>query len=671
LALWLLGIGPVGAQSLGWAPQATMALGNDGNLYGTTYSSVNGWGTIFKMSPSGRLITLHNFGLGGGRHALALTKGKDGNFYGTTLEWGVHNQGTVFKMTPGGQLTTLYTFSAAGDPNTPVAPLTLGQDGNLYGTTEGGGAYGKGTVFQITPSGALTILYSFNTSPYYSIPNGLAVGQDGNLYGTTNHGGTSGRGTVFQITPGGAFTSLYSFSGSDGSNPDSALALGKDGNFYGTTGGGGANNKGTIFRITPSGSLTTLYSFTGGSDGKSPVAGLTMGWDGNFYGATTAGGPYQGGTLFWITTSGILTTLFSFTEGLDGWAPSLGLTQGTDGSFYGTALTSFNGFGTVYKISPGGELHLLHTFNGNDGATPVTTLTMGKDGNFYGTTSGGGASSNGTIFRITPGGVFTSLYSFRGGNDGANPNALALDREGYLYGTCANGGAYSDGTIFKITPSGVFTLLYTFSAQNPDYTNADGANPSCTLVQGTDGDFYGGTSGYGGAYGWGTMFQITPSGTFTTLYSFTGGDDGASPVTSLILGKDGNFYGTAWPANTGNGSIFQMTPSGVLTTLYSFGGTSDGGYPMSLTQDKDGNFYGNAQSGGAWYNGTIFQMTPSGALTTLYSFGGILDGAMGWNAVTLGKDGNIYGSCQQGGANQGGTLFQITPAGAFTTLWMF
>jgi uncharacterized repeat protein (TIGR03803 family) len=310
-------------------------------------------------------------------------------------------------VTTNGTLTTLFSFNgsigenpSAGIGENPVAALTLGNDGNFYGTTEDGGNSGCGTVFKVTTNGTLTTLFSFtrNNGVYpRAFPEAaLTLGNDGNFYGTTPSGGSSGLGNVF--TTYGGFTALVSFANTNGENP-SALTLGNDGNFYGTTYGGGSNNIGTVFKVTTNGTLTTLVSFKG-SYLAYPQAGLTLGTDGNFYGTTYGGGSsIYYGTVFKVTTNGTLTTLSSF-SGTNGANPEAALTLGTDGNFYGTTYGGgSNNIGTVFKVTTNGALTTLISFNGSNGGYPRAALTLGNDGNFYGTTSGG-SSSGGTVFRL-------------------------------------------------------------------------------------------------------------------------------------------------------------------------------------------------------------------------------------------------------------------------------
>ena len=258
------------------------------------------------------------------------------------------------------------------------------------------------------------------------------------------------------------FTTLHSFQVfTNGATPYAGLVQGSDGYFYGTTSGGGTNNTGTVFKINPSEALTSLYSFTGGTDGANPQAGLVQGSDGNLYGTTVNGGTNNAGTVFKISATGVLTTLYSFSGGSDGGNPQAGLVQGSDASFYGTTSGGgTNNTGTVFKISTNGALTRLYSFgsvqdtNGValDGAGPVAGLVQGSDGYIYGMTYACGTNYYGTVFRISTNGVLTSLYSFTGGNDGGNPQAaLVQASDGSFYGTTGGGGAGGAGTVFRLT----------------------------------------------------------------------------------------------------------------------------------------------------------------------------------------------------------------------------
>jgi uncharacterized repeat protein (TIGR03803 family) len=377
----------------------------------------------------------------GGQPHGRLVQDRNGNFYGTTEIGGQNNSGTIFKMTPKGRLVWSVSFTGENGAN-PEAGLVQDDFGFLYGTASGGGHYGNGTVFKISPEGRFIWFASFDGTNGANLEAELMEGRDGNLYGTTSAGGKYGLGTVFEINRQGRIKSLYSFSGyDDGAQPVSGLVRGDDGDFYGTTSHGGLIfagvpddyggpfsdgpfGDGTVFKISPHGVLTTLYAF--GSitnadgislDGANPSGRLTQGDDHNFYGTTGKGGYSYAGTVFKITPNGILLWSYSF-DITHGSQPYAGLAQGRDGDFYGT--TTFGGandisgyyevsdFGTVFKITPDGDFSTLYSFgletdlNGNplDGAFPFAGLTMGTDGALYGSTAGGYVNP-GIIFRLS------------------------------------------------------------------------------------------------------------------------------------------------------------------------------------------------------------------------------------------------------------------------------
>lgn len=368
-------------------------------------------------------------------------------------------------------------------------------------------------------------------------------------------------------SPAQTFTTLVNFDGTDGENPFyTSLVRGTDGNLYGTTPYGGANRAGTVFKMTPSGTLTMLYSFCAQSDctdGETPQTGLVLGTDGNFYGTTYAGGSGTActggcGTVFKITSGGTLTTLHSF-DSTDGAFPFGGaLIQATNGSFYGTTSSGGVVGGTLFKITSGGTFTLLHSFEGPDGSEPVGGLIQATDGNLYGTTFRGGANGVGTVFKVTLAGTLTTLYSFctqSGCTDGENPlGGLVQASNGIFYGTTYDGGANNGGTVFNVTSGGTLTTLYNFGS-------LDGFNPEAALIQATDGNFYG-TTYLGGANDEGTVFKITSVGTLTTLDSFcseSGCADGETPAGALVQATNGTFYGaTPGGGTNGDGTVFSL-----------------------------------------------------------------------------------------------------------------
>lgn len=356
--------------------------------------------------------------------------------------------------------------------------------------------------------------------------------------------------------------------------------------------------------------FTTLAFF---SDSSSVFSALTQGTDGNLYGTSNNGGTKGFGSVFSVTSSGVLTTVYSFCAEVncaDGSFPFSALALGRDGNFYGTTQNGgTGGLGTVFKISPNGAFTVIHSFDGTDGSYPDAGLVLGSDGNFYGTTSFGGAANSclgqcGTIFKITPSGTLTTLHSFEG-DDGDAPFApLVQGTDGSFYGTTVFGGTGntcnggSCGTVFKITPGGRFTSLHSF-------TYTDGQEPFAPLVQSAGGGFYG-TTFKGGdtnfhscTAGCGTVFKITSGGTFATVHKFHGGD-GGNPESGLVQATDGSFYGES--QLSGDGEIFNLSLPSTLATLYSFSAASGGGGNTPVVQATDGKFYGTYGVPGAVFS---------------------------------------------------------------------
>jgi uncharacterized repeat protein (TIGR03803 family) len=374
------------------------------------------------------LTVLHDFTkLDGSYPTNGLLLATDGNFYGTTPTGGPGSNnnadfGTVFRITPDGEFTNLLNFT--GDNGThPYAPPIEGSDGNLYGTTAGGGPLGptrNGTVFKMTKAGLLTTLLEFPYDPTTdSYPDGLSPqaalvqGTDGNYYGTTVGGGTpniqgtAGHGTIFEMSPTGALLQSVTVHQSNGEpgDPRAPLIQASNGNFYGTSyEGGGDTNAGSIFEFTPAGVVTVLHSFVGGAGntGDRPYDGLLQGSDGNFYGTTEYGGTAQLGTVFKITPGGDYTVVVNFI-GPNGEQPFASLIQATDGNFYGTAsLGGTDSLGTIFRITPAGVFTTIYNFSNNAelGSFPRAALVQGSDGNLYGATMAGGANNFGTIFAL-------------------------------------------------------------------------------------------------------------------------------------------------------------------------------------------------------------------------------------------------------------------------------
>jgi uncharacterized repeat protein (TIGR03803 family) len=367
--------------------------------------------------------------------------------------------------------------------------------------------------------------------------------------------------------------------------------------------------------------------------------------------------------------------LYNFSYGANPNSPQSGVIRDSDGNLYG--VTFFGGHvshrcelgcGVVFKLSPDGTFTVLHTFKAlNDGTNPYGTLFRDERGNLYGTTIGGGAYGNGTIFRISASGGERVLYSFTGVADGSRPYSGLVYSHGNLYGTTYQGGAAGHGTVYELTSSGALIVLHTFAGE------PDGDTPLGGLVRDANGNLFG-TTYFGGAFGFGTVYKVDATGTESVLYSFAGGTDGANSSSDLLVGNGGELFGTTSEGGTNNdctncGTIFRLDPTGTETVLLRFTGGSNGSNPRSgLVRDAKGNFYGTTAAGGdssvcGYGCGTIFELTVGGKFKPLYSFGGRAnnDGQNPIADMILDGEGNLFGMVQAGGSIGAGTIFEFTP----------
>jgi uncharacterized repeat protein (TIGR03803 family) len=370
---------------------------------------------------------------------------------------------------------------------------------------------------------------------------------------TGNHSSAVRRqsGAIAQADP--TYTVLHNFAGSpdDGAGSGANVTLDGLGNIYGTTDYGGATGNGTIFKLAPDGTQTLLHSFSG-SDGAFPDGAVTL-FHGNLYGTASSGGASGNGVLFKLTAKGKYKVLHEFSS-TDGCFLRGNLIRDELGNFYGTGLfCGVNGDGTVYKYGFDGTFTVLHAFNGSDGLYPEHGVVRDQAGNLYGVTAFGGTSDEGTVYKLASDGTLTTLHNFTGAADG-----------GFLYG-----GLDID----------------------------------------SDGNLYGSTVD-GGAHGFGTVFKLTPDGTLTTLYNFTGGADGASPEGDMLrAGK--NLYSTASGGGSATcqcGVIYEIKSTGKERVLHTFLGSDGGGYSAGLAHSH-GIFYGTTASDGTNSDGVVFSVT--------------------------------------------------------------
>jgi uncharacterized repeat protein (TIGR03803 family) len=642
----------------GYFVDAPLVVGPDGALYGSTENGGVGNGTLFRLETNGTFTKLHDFnGLDGATPNVALVVGPEGALYGSTSSGGTNGVGTLFQLETNGTFTKLHDFDYVNDGGHPGAALVLGPDGALYGSTYDGGPnwridYGYGTLFRLETNGTFSKLHDFNGADGHSVDAPLVVGPDGALYGSTHVGGT-GYGTLFRLETNGTFAKLHDLNGPDGAYPATALVVGPDGALYGSTEFGGSGD-GTVFRVETNGTFTKLYDFNA-TYGNQPSAPLVLGPDAALYGSTYYGGTYGAGTLFRVEAGGTFTKLHDF-DGTNGAEPATALVLGPDGALYGsTPAGGTNGVGTLFRVEPNGTFTKLYDFGGTNGAEPAAALVVGPDGALYGSTQKRETSDEGTLFRLETNGTFTKLHDFSLINQGANPAAaLVVGPDGALYGSTQKGGTNLQGTLFRLNTNGTFTKLHDFPY----------GNPSAPLVVGPDAALYGSTPGGPYLRGVGTLFRLETNGTFTELHVFNGGD-GSEPGTALAVGPDGALYGSTQFGGTsgGYGTLFRLETDGAFTKLYDFDGTNGANPLVALVVGPDGAMYGSTQSGGAGSNphggnGTLFRVETNGTFARLYTFNGT-NGARPSTALAVGSDGALYGSTPYGGPRAGGILFKL------------
>ena len=343
-----------------------------------------------------------------GSHPVSgLVEDSAGNFYGTTAGGGSQGLGTVYKLDPSGNLTVLYSFTGGPDGSSPFAGLVMDASGNLYGAARAAADFSNaGTIFKVNPSspGSISVLHAFTGGSDGGTPYGTLILNGGNLYGTTLFGGTSS-GVVFQMDLSGNETVLYNFlGGSDGGSPFSGVVMDGSGNLYGTTSFGGSAHNGVVYKLNPTTlQYTVLYSFQGGADGQNPTGGLVLDSSGTLYGTTNAAGAGSG-TVFKLVPSTLqYAVLHAFTGLSDGGNPYAGMVIDPSGNLYGT--TQFGGsslLGTIFKVTTSGTLTTLYSFlDGPDGGVPQAPVMVDSQGNLFGTTTNGGAGGSGTVFKLT------------------------------------------------------------------------------------------------------------------------------------------------------------------------------------------------------------------------------------------------------------------------------
>ncbi|MDE2125053.1 MAG: hypothetical protein KGJ62_00500 [Armatimonadetes bacterium] len=589
---------------------------------------------------------------------------------------------------------TLHTFRAGDtDPSGTDATLTLGSDGNFYGISGLGGAYGLGCVYKITPVGAVSIVHSFNGNDGYGSNVPLVQASDTSLWGVAQRGPTSG-GLLFRVTLAGSFSLVHAFTPAEGSTP-TGICLARDGNFYCTL--NFANQaQGSIVKVSATGAAQLLHAFRGAPDGGRPQGAPVQASDGSLYGMASTGGANSVGAIYKIDTSLNETVFYSFTRAHPG--SQVGLTYGPGnalsgasrggeelftmpigGSFtvlhtltaaegsivhspllvngtslVGTAEGSSTGGGQLFSVTTSGVFSLISSFAASAGVFPFAGVTLGADGSYNGVTALGGTDADGLFWTARNGGPVVAITPFGNGNAEGYPPAAGLLSAGgaSFYASMLQGGVAGYGSVDSIDHSGAVTVVQSLLP-------GDGANPSYPLFRAQDGSVYGVTQASTSTL-FPVVYRISPAGVYSVLYTFPAGNQLTSGV---ILASDGNLYGCG-SIVVGAGStvsaLYRLTTAGVLSVVHTFNPGDLTGYEPSgqVLQASDHNLYGSTYLGGLDNLGVVYRITLAGAITTVHSFDGT-DGAYPSGVVAI-NSGSISGACTTGGANLNGVLFQTT-----------
>jgi uncharacterized repeat protein (TIGR03803 family) len=677
-------------------PRCGLLEASDGALYGTCYrGGSNDVGLVFKINKDGSgFLALKSFASAGfeGREPYsALIEGTDGKLYGTTRNGGSGNLGTVYRLNKDGtDYQALHSFNvAAKDGSFPISRLLEGSDRNLYGVTPSGGSNAVGTAFRLSKDGgSFSLIHTFRDYTFSdgAGPFDLMEATDGYLYGTTESGGTNRYyGTVFRMSKTGTnYSLIHSFGASaDGRNPQAGLIEGMDGKLYGTTWAGplsssGGTDSGTIFRLNKDGTGYEILRYLTGNlkngDAYRPTASLLNASDGIIYGTTQFGGSSDQGTVFSLDRDGSNFGIrVSFSRG-EGGHPFCGLVEGNDGTLYGTAYygTGADGSisGSIFKISKTGDYEAIYRFGSpySDGFAPETDLAVAPNGMLFGTASKGGSNLfYGTVYSLNPDGSdYSVLHHFAGDPDGGLPyGAVTIGSDHRLYGTCELRGPNGAGALFSIETNGLsFTLLHAFPA-----FPGDGEAPYAGVLEASDGRLYGSTAG-GGANDAGSLFRINKDGNaYQLLYSFPGTNGGGrAPRARLLEGSDGALYGTTEFGGLTNstffgpGTLFKINrDGGDFSVLHQFTGGEDGGNPYGGLVEVNGYLYGTTTSGGSNDAGSIFKLDKQGGnFEVLHYFSRVPgDGRNSRATLLKGSDGAFYGTTQNGGETNRGTIFRL------------
>jgi len=639
---------------------SSLTKASNGKYYGmTTGGGVNNNGVIFSLDPTTNTYSkLKDFDYAsGGSPFGSLIQASDGKLYGMTVNGGTNGAGVIFSFDP---TTNVYSKLKDFDytnGGSPYGSLVQATDGKLYGMTYSGGTSGAGVIFSFEPA---TIIYTklkdFDGTNGSSPFGSLVQAADGKFYGVTNYGGTSGYGVIFSFDPAtSAYNKLKDFDYTNGSSPYGSLVQAADGKFYGTAVSGGTSGNGVIFSFDPATSTYNKLKDFDYTNGSYAYGSLVQAADGKLYGMTNYGGTNGRGVIFSLDpTTNIYGKLKDF-DGTNGGSPQGSLVITADGKFYGMAAGGSNNFGVIFYFDPGTATYTKVKEFDNRSLNGIMRASNGK---LYGMTNNGGTSGAGVIFSFDPTtNTYSKLKDFDYTNGGYPYSSLVQASDGKLYGMTTNGGTSGYGVIFSFDPA---TSTYN---KLKDFDGTNGGNSFGSLVKGVDSKLYGMTYS-GGANSAGVIFSFDPTTNIYTKLKDFDGTNGSSPNGSLVQATDGKFYGvTNYGGTSGNGVIFSFDPATITyNKLKDFDYTNGSSPNGSLVQPEDGKLYGMTSYGGTSGKGVIFSFDPT---TNTYGKLKDFDGTNGgspFGSLVKGVDTKLYGMTYFGGSNNLGVLFSFDPA---------
>jgi uncharacterized repeat protein (TIGR03803 family) len=642
-----------------------------GIFYGITLNGGSGnGGIIFEYNPYDNSCTkkVDFVGTNGSYPIGSLLKASNNKLYGLTSQGGVNNVGTLFEYDPStNSFAKKLDFETQFKSAYPYSSLIEDSNGNLWGTTTFGGPSGSGNVFKYNlASNTFSLMgnFPYSTNGYYCWGH-LSFAPNGKLYGLTEKGGNMDKGVIFEFDPStNALILKTSFNVMNGANGRGSLLL-EGSKFYGVTSKGGTNDRGVLFEYDYlTNTITKLHDFYSNTiEGMYPYGRLAKGSDGMLYGTAYSGGMNSKGIIFQFntTTNSYTKTIDLGSSSFAGTNPVGNMILASSGKLMGmTKLGGKGDKGVFYAYDPAtNNIEKKFEFSSPiNGINPFAGLTKSSNGKIYGVMNSGGNSNYGIIYEYDAStNSYSKILDLPGGVSGSDPKSALLEAtNGKYYGLTTIGGLNAQGVLYEFDPTAQTYL------KKVEFDGTNGSNPNGSLIQATNGKFYGMTVA-GGSNSMGVIFEYDlSSNTLTKKVDFDGASLGASPFGSLIQLSNGKLYGMTKAGGSNDlGVLFEYDlTSNVLTKKIDFDGTNTGSSPKgSLFSANNGKLYGLTENGGTYDLGVLFEYDPAlNVLTKKTDFSGITNGRFPLGTLMQASNSKLYGTTSYGGLSNMGTVFE-------------